>query len=212
MAKMLSALVVAAVPLLVGSATAGMAQDVCAQYSITIFSGVSVRATIADFGKGPLCSYFKFGSGQKPGLDQAGFFVPAIYQPGNCPDGQFDGQLCFLRTAPPKEFLYKNGFYAQKTKGKCPFNMVFDGVNCLWRKAPYGTKAISKDGKWYTTPKLGCVLTQHFPDGRPKPEIVLGAFDGQVCRVATRPAGASGVSVVEFKGAYYAVSDIPKTN
>ena len=210
MAKIVSTLVVALGLLLMGSVA--NAQNVCAQYSVTVSSGVTIKATVADFGNGPVCSYFRFRDGLKPGLDDAGFFVPAIYKPGDCPDGQYDGQLCFLRKAPPKEFLYKNGFYAQKTAGKCPYNMVFDGVNCLWRKAPFGTKAISKDGKWYTTLRPSCSLTHHFPDGRPKTETVLGAFDGQVCRVANRPQGATGVAVVQFKGAYYAISDLPKTN
>jgi len=196
--------------LLWGSASA--AQNVCTDYSLTFFSGVIVKATVADYGKGPVCSYFKFGGTAKPSLDNDGFFVPAIYPRGNCPDGTFDGQLCYLRKAPNKEFLYKDGFYAQKVDGECPFNMVFDGVNCLWRRAAYGTTAISKDGNWYTTLKLGCNLTEYDPDGKPQTETVLGAFDGNVCRVALRPENAAGVAIVQFKDAYYAVSDLPKIN
>jgi len=211
MNKALSAVIVAFGLFLLGTPT--LAKNPCANYSLTTFSGMTVRATVADYGKGPVCSYFKFGGSAKPALNKVGFFVPAIFQRGNCPYGIFDGQLCFLRKTPKKSFLYKNGFHAKPTKGTtCSYGMVFDGVNCFWRRAAYGTRAIETKGNWYSTPKLGCTFTARFPDGRPKPEIVLGSFDGNVCRIATRPAKASGVAIVQFKGAFYAVSDLPKTN
>jgi len=210
MTKTVSALFIAFGILL--SAAPAMAKNACANYSLTTFSGLTIHAAVADYGKGPVCSYFRFRGGVKPSLDKIGFFVPAVFAKVDCPEGTFDGKLCFLRKAPDKAFLYKNGFHAKPTKRICPYGMVFDGVNCFWRRAAFGTRAIAKKGKWYTTPRFGCTITAHFPDGRPKPEIVLGAFDGNVCRIASRPPKAPGLALVEFKGAFYAVSNLPKTN
>jgi hypothetical protein len=195
-----------------GSSASAQAKDACEKFSITTFSGITVNATRAVFGKKQVCKFFRFSGKNKPQLDKVGFFLPAVISRIDCPVGTFDGELCFLRKAPEKAFLYKNGFHAKPNIKSCPYSMVFDGVNCFWQRATFGTKAVSKKGNWYTTPRPGCAILPRKPSGEPTQEIVLGAFDGNVCRIAARPQNVPNLAIQEFKGAFYAISSLPKTN
>lgn len=138
-------------------------------------------------------------------VDDAGFFTDPNLQDVTCPEGKYDGYLCYLSPAPAGEFIFANGFHATPENGVCPFNMIFDGANCFWRRAAFGTTAISFEGGWYTTARPSCSLPSDQPGAAP----LLGQFDGETCRVAARSNLETEHLIVNVDGQSFAAARQP---
>lgn len=181
----------------------------CAQYTMQSVMGLESSGTLVETPDGPMCTFFRLTGGAPVGVDDRGFFTAADFSAPECPMGRFDGVKCFLRLAPPGEFVFANGFHAVPIDGGCPYNMIFDGVNCFWARAPSGTQAISEEGKWYITPRGSCRIQQFDPKGAPLPDVVLGAFDGTACRVAGLSTAPTQHLVLETEQGFFAAARLP---
>ncbi|HEV2741192.1 MAG TPA: hypothetical protein VGU66_21715 [Candidatus Elarobacter sp.] len=106
----------------------------------------------------------------------------------DCPLGAYDGANCYVRQMPPGGFVYQNNFYAPAGPGKsCPVGSAWDGANCYFGSAPWGTTAFIYAGNFYTTPKPSCID---------------GAYDKVSCYVGDVPPNTTGL--VYANGFYYA--------
>ncbi len=109
----------------------------------------------------------------------------------NCPMGSYDGANCKVKSGSPTPFIKNNSFYTLPKYIKhtyiCPSGSQFDGENCFWFAAPWGTRAFVYNGNWYTTTRPTCMV---------------GNFDGANCKMGSPPAGTN--AFIYSNNFYYA--------
>lgn len=128
---------------------------------------------------GANCFIARIPDGQRPFIYQERYYIESQKRDAcpidrcPCPAGRFDGKNCLLMPKPARGFIWENGFYREPGPGgQCPDLWPFDGANCFWGKAPWGTTAFEYEGSFYTTRRPYCPI---------------GRFDGANCFLGEPP-------------------------